>query len=156
VKLITHEVGLQGLDALTGVDALCLFVGEDERPLQGTAGFVDWRLCGGLSRVLLEGFFRGAEGETLLLPTNGRLPVSRIFVIGTGRAAELDAAAVGRALKHAAEVLQRAKVSSVALEIPGDGTMDEGARNQALRAHFLLTMDKAQVAVFGGRAQARG
>ena len=40
------ELGLPALDALE-VDAIAAFVGS-ERPLQGLAGFVDWRLCGAL------------------------------------------------------------------------------------------------------------
>ncbi len=43
------EAGLDALDALKGFEALCCFVTEDERPLSGAAGFVDWRLCGELA-----------------------------------------------------------------------------------------------------------
>ena len=31
MSVTTHEVGFEGLDALGGVDALCLFVAEDDR-----------------------------------------------------------------------------------------------------------------------------
>jgi hypothetical protein len=155
VNLAWQELGLDGLDALTGMDALCLFVAEDERPLVGTAGFVDWRLCGALSRVLVDRFFRGAEGETLLLPTAGRLPVGRIFVMGMGPSHRLEVQALGRVLGHAAEVLERAKVPSVALELPGEGVIDDGARAGALRTAFLSRLARAQVTVLGGREVAK-
>ena len=84
MNLTTHEIGFPSLDALPGVDSLCVFVGQDERPLRGTAGYVDWRLCGALSRVLLQGFFIGAQGDCLLIPSEGRIAMSRIFALGTG------------------------------------------------------------------------
>lgn len=155
MKLTSVDTGLEGLDALVGFDALCLFVAEDERPLTGTAGFVDWRLCGGLSRVLQDGFFKGIEGESLLVPTAGRFPVGRAFVVGLGPRAKLDAQAVGRALERAAAILGKAKVGSVALEIPGDGAVDEGARVAALKARFLPALPNANVAVIGSKPLAR-
>ncbi|HEY1333477.1 MAG TPA: peptidase M17, partial [Myxococcaceae bacterium] len=54
----TVPLTLDALDPLP-VDTVCLFVSEDERPLGGAAGFVDWRLCGQLSRLLVDGFFKG-------------------------------------------------------------------------------------------------
>ena len=125
MNVAAYDVGLQGLDSLEGVDALCLFVGEDDRPLPGSAGFVDWRLCGALSRVLQSGFFVGARGDSLLLPSDGRFPVPRIFVIGLGRRKGLDASSLGEALTNAGQVLARAKVEGVALEIPGSTALDE-------------------------------
>src|SRR5260221_14536712 len=43
----------------------------DERPLRGTGGLVDWRLCGRLSRLLAARRVTGALGETPLLPAGG-------------------------------------------------------------------------------------
>ena len=59
MNVTTHEIGFESLDGLTGVDSLCVFVSEDERPLEGVAGYLDWRLCGQLSRVLIQKFFTG-------------------------------------------------------------------------------------------------
>ncbi|MGA9526166.1 MAG: M17 family peptidase N-terminal domain-containing protein [Myxococcaceae bacterium] len=153
--MTSHEISLEALDALGDVDALCLFVAEEDRPLRGTAGFVDWRLCGALSRVLLEGFFHGAEGESLLLPAGGRLPMKRIFVVGIGSRRKLDAAALGRLLSNTSEMLQRAKVPSVAIELPGEGALDDDARAVALRSKFLPAFARARVAVLGDRNVAR-
>ena len=66
--------GLDALDALTGVEALCCFVTEDERPLGGASGFLDWRLCGELSKILASGYFVGAPGDKLLLPSEDEPP----------------------------------------------------------------------------------
>ncbi|MFY0521682.1 M17 family peptidase N-terminal domain-containing protein [Archangium gephyra] len=149
------DANLQGLDSLEGVDALCLFVGEDDRPLPGSAGYVDWRLCGALSRVLQSGFFVGARDDSLLLPTDGRFPVPRIFVIGLGRRKGLDASSLGEALANAGQVLARAKVEAVALEIPGTGALDEATRASALSDKFLPAFKGKKVAVLADKELAR-
>lgn len=155
MSVTTHDIGLEALDSLDGYDALCLFVGEDQRPLRGAAGYVDWRLCGALSRVLLERFFTGAEGDTLLLPTHGRFPVSRIFVIGLGNTRGMTPESLGRALERAAQTLQKAKVENVAVELPAEGALDEGTRAGALKAQFLPAFKKSKVAVFSGKQLGR-
>lgn len=110
--------GLDSLDALTGIEAVCCFVVEDERPLSGAAGFLDWRLCGGLSRILGSGFFVGAPGDKLLLPTDARIPAPKVFAVGLGRSTGVTALGLEHALSQAAAMLSRAKVDSVALAFP--------------------------------------
>ncbi|MBX5484750.1 MAG: peptidase M17 [Myxococcaceae bacterium] len=151
MSVTTHDISLETLDALQGYDALCLFVGEDERPLQGTAGYVDWRMCGGLSHVLKEGFFTGAEADSLLVPTLGRFPIPRIFVIGVGASKRVNPESLGRVLARAAEVLGKVKAESVALEIPGEGVVDEGTRAGAFKTQFLPAFKNRRVAVLGGK-----
>src|SRR5260370_13271572 len=73
---------LQAVDRVTA-EALCLFVGEDERPLTGLAGLADWRLRGGLSRLLRAGLLKGTEGEALLTPAR-RMPFGKLFLFGLG------------------------------------------------------------------------
>ena len=110
--------GLDSLDALTGIGAVCCFVTEDERPLSGATGFLDWRLCGGLSKILGSGFFVGAPGDKLLLPTDGRLPAHKVFAVGLGRSTGVTALGLEHALTQAAAMLSRAGVDSVALAFP--------------------------------------
>ena len=127
---------LDALDPLP-VDTVCLFVSEDERPLGGAAGFVDWRLCGQLSRLLVDGFFKGTRGETLLLPSNGRIGAPRLVVLGLGPGGEaLHPGVLRTALSQAADVLNRARVDSVALELPGRGAMPAQERTSAFDEAF--------------------
>ncbi|HMK71888.1 MAG TPA: M17 family peptidase N-terminal domain-containing protein [Myxococcaceae bacterium] len=148
-----HELSLEALDTLTGVDTLCLFVAEDERPLAGAAGLTDWRLCGRLSRLLVEGFFTGAADDSVLLPSAGRIGPGRIVVFGLGRAERLaDGPALGARLAAAAAVLNRAGASAVALEVPGGGVLPDAERVRALRAGFLPAFQGRHVAVLGDRA----
>ncbi len=142
-----HPPSFATLDALSGMDALCLFVGADERPLERVAGLVDWRLCGALSRVLQQRFFVGAAGDWLLVPTDGRLPPSRVFCVGLGPRHALEPSVVAGALRTAASVLTRAGVESVALEIPGDRRVADSDRARALVGDFLPAFGGNRVAV---------
>lgn len=151
MTVTTHEIGFETLDGLSGVDSLCLFVAEDERPLTGTAGYVDWRLSGGLSRVLLQGFFTGARGDQLLLPSDGRVPMKRIFVVGVGKSCALTPVSLGDALFGAARMLSKARVDAVALEVPGAGALDHAARADALSRRFLSEFKGARVALLADR-----
>jgi hypothetical protein len=152
VRITTHEVGTESLDALSWIDALCVFVGEDERPLRGTAGYADWRLCGKLSRVLLEGFFRGERAESLLLPSDGRLAIPRIFAFGLGRSEEVSPQRLSEVLEHAGRTLTRAGIRSVATELPGLGLLPPPlSLSDEERVQLWI---KAFAASFGGTAVA--
>jgi hypothetical protein len=87
------------------------------------AGLVDWRLCGGLSRLLEQGFFRGEFEENLLLPSNGKLPQASVFVFGVGRRVELGRGSFEKNLQHAARTLARAKVQELAIAPPQAGSL---------------------------------
>lgn len=117
LRLGAHPLSLHGLDTLGSRDLL-LFVGPEERPLQGLAGLVDWRLLGRLSRLLREGLFEGRAAESLLTVAARRLPAQRVFLYGLGREG------VAEALPHALAMVGRAGGQDVALAPLGE---DPGA-----------------------------
>jgi Cytosol aminopeptidase family, N-terminal domain len=152
-SLTWHELSLETLDGLEGVDTLCLFVAEDERPLSGVSGLCDWRLCGRLSRHLVDGIFTGAADDSVLLTSNGRIGPGRIVVFGLGRRERLsDGPALGARLAAAAAVLDRAGALSVALEVPGAGRLDDAERARALKTGFLPGFHGRHLAVLGDKA----
>jgi len=110
------DLGLPALDALD-VDAIAVFVGP-ERPLQGFAGFADWRLCGAISRAIRSGVFGGAEDEALLLPSGGRIHPPRVFCFGLPAAVPLPPDAFLRASRQACEAMGRAGNDSFATVMP--------------------------------------
>lgn len=112
------DASLPSVDALAGVESACLFVFQDERPLRGLAGYLDWRLCGGLSRILLEGRFTGVEGDALLFPTWGCVPPGRIFCFGAGRKDKLDRDAFAAIARRACESLSKAGVQGFVAQLP--------------------------------------
>jgi hypothetical protein len=152
VTVSTHELGLEALDALVGIDALCLFVGEDERPLRGSAGFADWRMCGRLSQLLIDGFFTGKRKDALLVPSEGRLTLPRIFAVGLGNRDGFGPPALDEALSEAAEMLSKAKIRSVAMEVPGQPLLDDATRAKALLSAFVPHFEGSRVAVLAEKA----
>ncbi|MDQ3263184.1 MAG: peptidase M17 [Myxococcota bacterium] len=154
MQLTTHEPGFESLDTLSDLEALCVFVGEDERPLRGIAGYLDWRMCGGLSRVLVSEFFQGAAGDCLLLPSHGRIAIPRVFVCGMG---PLQGAReqLGSLMTAAADRLTRAKVRSVALELPQLPGLDETERVRVIRERFLPKFKGDRVAVLADKSVSR-
>jgi hypothetical protein len=146
-QVSTVPLTLDALDPLK-VDTVCLFVPEDERPLAGAAGFVDWRLCGQLSRLLVDGFFQGTRGESLLLPSSGRIGPPRLVVLGIGPGGEaLHGGVLRTALSQAADVLNRARVDSVALELPGRGAIPVQERTSAFEEAFVPAFRGARVTI---------
>jgi hypothetical protein len=136
VKLACVEPTLDSLDALEGIDAFCLLVASDERPLSGATGYLDWRLLGGLSRVLLDGFFKGDKGEKLLIPTAGKVPPVKAFAVGVGPSAGLNVAVLQEVLEDAAQVLKKAGVGSVALSLPDAPAVSDAGRAEAVKSKF--------------------
>lgn len=155
MNVTAHELGFESLDALADLDALCVFVGEDDRPLKGAAGFLDWRMSGGLSRILKQQFFVGALGDCLLLPSGGRIGVPRIFAVGAGPAKGLDRERLRRVLTDAAERLSKAQIRSVALEVPAVPGLSDEDRSAVLREAFVPRFGGERIALLGDRALAK-
>jgi hypothetical protein len=109
---------LKSLDRLRA-QVLLLTVFEDERPLRGVAGLLDWRTCGMLSRFVIREHVAGGEGEVVLFPTGGRLPVPRGIAFGLGKAADFDERAFLRVSQEMARKSRALGVRSAALSLPG-------------------------------------
>src|SRR6266568_3076175 len=114
-RIDTAELGLPAIDALD-VDALAVFVGP-ERPLQGLAGYADWRLCGLISRAIRDGSYRPDTGEALLLPSGGRIAVPRIFCFGLPEPAR-DGATFAAQARRLCEAMHKAGSQSWAGALP--------------------------------------
>ncbi len=66
---------------IRGAIALCF---ENERPLQGLAGLLDWRFGGSFSNFLRIGSFTGKPGECVYLPIKRADHLYHLFFIGGG------------------------------------------------------------------------
>ena len=76
-------------DRLEG-EAIAAFFFEDQRPLQGPAALLDWRLNGLVSDLVAAGTLHGLPGERLLTNNNGKLCGTWIFFAGAGRWNDLN------------------------------------------------------------------
>ncbi|MFW5925579.1 MAG: M17 family peptidase N-terminal domain-containing protein [Myxococcota bacterium] len=109
---------LRRLDTLRA-EALAVGVFEDERPVRGTLGLVDWRMCGAISRLLSSGRLRGEAGERLLLPARRRLPFEKLFLFGLGPRAAFGDGAFDAAVRDMFDTLTRAQIRAPVVALPG-------------------------------------
>ena len=129
MDLSFYPLTLEAIDRSPGssVEALCLFIGEDERPLTGLAGLADWRLSGRLSRLLRQGVLTGVAGEAVLTPPGTRLGFRKLFVFGLGKLEQAEGALVERLGEGLRKLLQ-AGVQETALQLPARLPLDVGIR----------------------------
>ena len=118
MKLEFLNSSLEAIDDLIAYESLCCFIAEDERPLQGAAGLIDWRLDGWLSQLLLQKQFVGKLGEHLLFPNDGRLSPAKTFAVGVGRCDELTVDRLATLFEDAGQMIARALADSVAVALP--------------------------------------
>lgn len=70
-------------EKISGIVAACYI---NERPLQGVAGWLDWKLHGILSHYVRQGALTGVEGETTYIPVTGKNSTYHIILVGAGYA----------------------------------------------------------------------
>ena len=99
-------------------DIVVVSVFEDERPLSGAAGRVDWRLCGKLSFLIADGRLSGAAGEAVLVTPRGAIRAPILVVLGLGRRRDFEAGDLEAAATSAASRSLALHASNVALPLP--------------------------------------
>jgi hypothetical protein len=113
--------------------ACCLF--EDERPVQGFAGLVDWRMASRLSRHLIAGNLTGVLGESALIPGKPSVPFEKLILFGMGPKTRFDEAIFLDVLHQIIQTLGALRVRMAVLERPGRHT----SVVDATRATELIT-----------------
>lgn len=109
---------LQALDRERGGTlVVCAF--DEERPLKGLAGRVDWRLCGRLSDLIFAGNLEASFGSTLLCPVDGRLPFERLLFVGLGSTSKYTTERYSEACHIIAWKLARMLETDFAVTLPG-------------------------------------
>lgn len=109
---------LRRLDAMRS-EALSIPFFEDERPLSGTLGLVDWRLSGFVSRLILRGRISGRSGEGVLIPARPRLSFEKLFLFGLGPRSRFDERVLRDATSRMLTTLTKARVRASVLVLPG-------------------------------------
>ncbi len=114
IILSPEKVDVQDCDVLVSG----LF--EDERPLRGASGWIDWRLNGMVSRSLIEKRLTGEWKETTLIPSQGRLTPRLILFIGLGKIRDYSYLRVRELPRYLLEALEKLRFPSICLSLPYD------------------------------------
>ncbi|MEE9607811.1 MAG: M17 family peptidase N-terminal domain-containing protein [Myxococcota bacterium] len=127
------------------VAVVTFFAGD--RPLRGSAGRADWRLCGRLSRLLAAGDLE-APGDAALIPTCGGLRAPLLLALALGPGDGFDSRHWEEAAEEAVARCLRLDAATIALpllEAPA------GGRELARRVEALVS--GAARALAGGSGQ---
>lgn len=90
---------------------------EDVRPLRGLSGEVDWYYSGLFSRMFMQNHFSGTLGKTLLIPTEGKLSISKAILIGLGKSETYGEAQLQSAVLTLFHTLKGLKVRQCAIDL---------------------------------------
>jgi len=118
MKVQMVKPDLHQIDRLA-VDTFALAVFDDQRPPQGLTGLVDWRLCGMVSRMLLDGSITARFRDVTMLPAYGRFSSNRILVFGMGDSTEFTQARAREASWVMAERLLKLRAGTFMTSLPG-------------------------------------
>lgn len=145
---ITVKVLLQDVRKLE-TEALIVGFHEDVRPLRNLAGELDWLLCGSLSDLIIKHKVRGSSGDVALLPSQGKIPARKIFLVGLGSKETMSSDAISSLARTLTSMVIKTGVRNAAMEcIPISGMSYEVSIPPLLRgmsegaggASFNLTL----------------
>ncbi len=119
-------------------DILIVAAFADERPLEGLAGLIDWRLCGVLSRWRLGGFSTGELGERVLYPPGRRLSHPQLLLMGLGPRAEFRADRAFAVARAAAETAVGLSAERVTTGLLGLDRLNQPLERTSLKLLELL------------------
>lgn len=113
----------QGDIAAFQADAIIVNLFEGVTAPGGGTGAVDQALGGILSQEIQSNgkLFRGKLGETLILPTYGKIPARYVIVVGLGKSDELKAFQLRRASAAAVRAVQKLKLKTAGTLLNGAG-----------------------------------
>lgn len=97
--------------------ACCMF--SDQRPVQGVAGLVDWRMGARLTRWLESGALTGESGEVALVPGKPRIPFEKLLLFGLGPVGAFNEESFERAVQQMLTTLSALRVRMAVVERPG-------------------------------------
>ncbi len=107
-----------GEPASWSADLTVLPIFCDERPLQGLAGVLDWRLGGRLSAMVRQGICTGAPGEHVLTLSRTTAVLWRVVLLGLGMRHGFDHRRAAEAGEQVRTLCQNLCVQDLLLGLP--------------------------------------
>ena len=87
----------------------------DQKPLDGPAALLDWRLDGQLTKMLVDGEIQGRAGEHVMLQNNGKLKADWVLFVGGGKWYGLCEETHASLVRHMLSVARQAGFKDVSL-----------------------------------------
>jgi len=125
-------------DSLPGESVVALYF-TDQKPLNGPAALLDWRLDGQLTRLLLEGRVQGRAGEHVAVQNNGKLSADWVLFVGGGKWHGLGRETHAALIRHMLGVARQAGFKRVSLAFMPHADIDAGTLQQQI--HDALTVE---------------
>jgi len=101
-------------DSLPGESVVALYF-SDQKPLDGPAALLDWRLDGQLTRMLIDGEVQGRAGEHVMLQNNGKLKADWVLFVGGGKWYGLCEETHASLVRHMLSVARQAGFKDISL-----------------------------------------
>src|SRR6476646_6306307 len=112
-------------------DAIVVNLFEGVTAPNGAAAAVDQAMGGALTQLISSGDLRGKPGETTLVHTLGRLPSSRVVVVGLGKQDGFNIDTVRSLSGDLVRYLRRNRLRNVAVVCHGAGVAGLNAEDCA-------------------------
>lgn len=109
---------LRRLDLFVG-EMIVAPVAQDERPPQGTAGLLDYRLLGAISRLIRDGSFTGQVGDSSIVRPRPRLPFDWLLLVGMGDKKRFNPQIYAAVIEQILSTLAEHEVRRAVVELPG-------------------------------------
>lgn len=123
-------VSRKGIDRIKAEVAVLPFF-QDERPLKGGAGQIDWRMNGAISELILKKVMIGELGESVLIVPNRRVDCEKILMVGLGISSACTEETLQSTARQIVEQMARINVSDFSLYVPQDRGTSLGADQAA-------------------------
>jgi hypothetical protein len=114
-------------------DVLVVGVAPTDRPLQGVAGYADWRLCGRLWKLVSGGRISGERGQASLVIPGAGFRTRLLLVLGLGPRSSLEVSDWQQLGRDAIDRSLGLRANTVTLAILEDAFVDPAATGESAR-----------------------
>ena len=115
IQVITGDI------AIVKTDAIILNSFKGAKSLSGDIATIDKALDGAIYQLVKQGVIKGDLNEITLVHTLGKLPASRVAIVGLGKKQELTVDKVRGAVAETCRYLRKNGVSNIATILQGAG-----------------------------------
>jgi hypothetical protein len=117
------------------LSVLVCAIHEDQRPLKGAAGALDWRLRGFLSRFVMNGSIAGKRDEIVYVPIQHHGTVRHLLLVGLGPRANSDSSLAVDVSKRVAKAISSLNFKRVLVSQSSFPFLTEAQLRKAFSGH---------------------